>query len=218
MFATCPVISRDKSADLALLTPPPELEPSGLALAGPDEEGRVGDFVWASGFPRGWKGSSPVVARGTIAGIESENWVNLDGTWRTSGGPLCQVDASRQVRVVGLLLGNASEPADLLRKVEGLVNEGLDSLEPIEKQVEQLRQQTDAAEKRLAKMPRLLGWAVRVSTAQDASKYAAELGSLLANVERGQYRLTRFLLRLLADHFRTGFLHFVDASAIRKLL
>jgi hypothetical protein len=67
-------------------------------------------------------------------------------------------------------------------------------------------------------MPRLLGWAVRVSTAQDASKYAAELGSLLANVERGQYRLTRFLLRLLADHFRTGFLHFVDASAIRKLL
>jgi hypothetical protein len=99
------VLARDDKADVAVLAAPPKLE--AFALDVDDIEAEVGDSVTAAGFPDGWNELHPVLARGVIAGYGEENWVNLDGTWGHSGGPLCLIVSGARPLVVGILLGRA---------------------------------------------------------------------------------------------------------------
>jgi Trypsin-like peptidase domain len=120
-FADRTVVVRDESNDLAILASPPELEDFAISVVDADHESEIGDDVCASGFPSGWDETHPVLARGVVAGLGSENWVNLDGTWGNSGGPLCRIMNSRPF-VVGILLGRAGDVneklADLRKGLE----------------------------------------------------------------------------------------------------
>jgi len=85
-FQDATVLSRDEPSDVAVLASPPQLEAVPLAVAAAEGEAVIGDDVWVSGFPRGWDDLGPVLAKGVIAGVASESWVNVSGTWGNSGG------------------------------------------------------------------------------------------------------------------------------------
>jgi S1-C subfamily serine protease len=108
VFGDCPVIARDDNLDIAVLTSPVKLEEVALDVADEQADTLPGDPVWAAGFPQGWNGSDPVIVSGTVAGIGKENWLNLDGTWGNSGGPICRLLEDRPI-VAGIVQGNASE-------------------------------------------------------------------------------------------------------------
>jgi len=113
-FTEQPVVQRDSDADVAILAAPPKLDAAAIDVADPEPE--VGEDVSAAGFPGGWEGLHPVLAHGVIAGLGKQNWVNLDGTWGNSGGPLCRT-VNATPSVVGLLLGRAG---DVNRQLENL--------------------------------------------------------------------------------------------------
>lgn len=113
IFRECSVIARDDDLDVAVLEPPPELEAAAIAVADEAAEALPGDPICAAGFPRTWVGSEPVIVPGAVAGVGEQSWLNLDGTWGNSGGPICRV-VHDQPMVVGILLGNASEASNAL--------------------------------------------------------------------------------------------------------
>jgi hypothetical protein len=195
LSADCSVVTKHEESDLALLTAPPTFDEVALEIAGDSAFARVGDAVWASGFPRGWRGDRPLLARGAIAGFGDENWVNLDGTWGQSGGPLCRIAAGVPL-VVGILLGNASDSSDELIKSREAFQRG-----------------RRMSEEMIGKADELL--ATRMQ----------EPGGLFAGIQRLAALLFSqtvmaggMVTELIDEHFRTGFLRFADASEIGKLL
>jgi hypothetical protein len=130
VFGECPVVARDDKLDVALLTPPTALEALALDVAEDQAEALPGDPIWAAGFPRGWNGSDPVIVPGTVAGIGEESWLNLDGTWGNSGGPICRL-VEGQPMVAGILQGNASEASrglDVFEKLAKGMSDHLDAV------------------------------------------------------------------------------------------
>lgn len=195
-FGDGAVIARDEAMDVALLTPPRDLETPALDLADEESAGRSGDPVWAAGFPRGWKGPGPLVAQGTVAGIGDESWVNLDGTWGQSGGPLCRLSGGSAL-VVGLLLGAGGDPSQRFEEFEDIMKEAREFGLRFYDLSEQLQQGTadDAVE--------------------NASRDAVALQLATASLS---FRYATLNLELLRDHFRTGFLRFAPVAVLRNLL
>jgi hypothetical protein len=105
-FATTFLLA-DGEADVAVLADLPEIPGGSLRVAEADVLA-VGDDIWLAGFPTGWKGNVPIVVRGTVAGVGEETWINADGTWGNSGGPVVVLSGSGPV-VVGLVLGPAGQ-------------------------------------------------------------------------------------------------------------
>ena len=122
IFGEACVVRRDADLDVALLTPPRELEAltSSVALdvADGDEVARPGDAIWGAGFPDGLRGANPVLVPGAVASVGEQSWANLDGTWGNSGGPICRIVDGKPV-VVGVLLGRAGLPRDELGELIG---------------------------------------------------------------------------------------------------
>lgn len=191
VFEDRPVIARDEDLDVALLTAPSGLEKAAIEVADETTGALPGDGVWAAGFPRGWSGPDPVLARGTIAGLGDENWINVDGTWGNSGGPIVRVIGGASV-VVGILLAKA-----------GQANRDLESLR---KDVRAFDSDLEVEIAKKTKQPGSLS-DPKVIQFLDAAKTA----SLHA-------RSSDRILGLLDDHFRTGFLRFAPVADLRKLL
>jgi hypothetical protein len=191
-FTDATVLTRNKSRDLAVLAAPRALEGDALALPEPEEDAVTGDDVWASGFPGGWNGEEPVLARGAIVGVGDQNWVNLDGTWGNSGGPLCRPSTEGAI-VIGILLGNASDPSARLRDYRRLFEQHRE----MEKTVKEPRDNPSAPPE-IQVLRDLWGATFRLA------KHDVEIGLAVSD--------------LIAEHFRTGFLLFTPASDLRKLL
>jgi hypothetical protein len=201
-FSEVTVLAKSVSDDLAVLGCPAILEPGALDLAEGDSEAVVGDSIWAGGFPRGWSGTQPVLARGTVAGMGQENWVNLDGTWGNSGGPLCRALEDGSSPLIGVLLGNASEPHEALRMLNESYAEAQADMQPKLKPA-----------RRVIAKPSLFSriWVGPIDVISDI--FDMHRQSLVLG-----YREGRIVLRLLEEHFRTGFLRFAAARDLRKLL
>lgn len=91
-FVGATVLAFDEAADVAVLAAPPQVDDIAVTLANTENEAAIGDDVWATGFPGGWQGADPVLARGVVAGFgPRENWIDIDGTWGNSGGPISRV-------------------------------------------------------------------------------------------------------------------------------
>jgi hypothetical protein len=191
------VLARDSKTDVAVLAAPTKLD--GVALAVEDIGPEPGDEVIAAGFPDGWDQTHPVLARGVIAGFGTENWVNLDGTWGNSGGPLCFLVGVRP-RVVGILLGRAGAASRELDELRKTNQRFLAQLEADREKVLSHERNAIAAAAGGAMTPAAIQWLDR---AQTASLQATSVDRLLG---------------LLDDHFRTGFLRFARASEILQLL
>jgi hypothetical protein len=108
-FQDATVLRIDEPNDVAVLASPPQLETVAVALATAEGDAVIGDDVWVGGFPRGWDDLDPVLAKGVIAGVASESWVNVSGTWGSSGGPLCVISGGAPV-VVGIVGCGGEKP------------------------------------------------------------------------------------------------------------
>jgi hypothetical protein len=131
-----------------------------------------------------------VLVRGAVAGIEAESWANVDGSWGNSGGPICRVVDGRPI-VSGIVLGRGGE-----------TNEDLDDL----------RRRASGVLGELEQLGELIR--ADIESARDADpRLASDVGW-----EAFQVRGMVEIATLLDQHFRTGFLRYADAVAIRKLL
>lgn len=191
------VLARNTKADVAVLAAPRKLDE--VALDVEDIGPEPGDEVIAAGFPDGWDQAHPVLARGVIAGFGAENWVNLDGTWGNSGGPLCFLVGVRP-RVVGILLGRAGAASRELDELRKINNRFLTELEANRETVLSHERNAIAAAGGGVMNPAAIQWLDRARTA-----------SLQATA-------TDRMLGLLDDHFRTGFLRFARAPEVLELL
>jgi hypothetical protein len=98
------VLKTDPTCDLALLDCPGGLKVDPIRLLDSGEDVHPGDEILVAGFPTGWSGIHPVLANGVVAGVDTETWVNADGTWGNSGGPVVYWNM-QEWRLVAVILG-----------------------------------------------------------------------------------------------------------------
>jgi hypothetical protein len=210
VFDECPVITRDDRLDLALLRAPQGLEKVAIEVADETTDALPGDPIWTAGFPRGWDGPDPVVAAGTIASLGLECWVNVDGSWGDSGGPLCRALNGRAV-LVGNLLGNTKGVSKALEDWVRMFGEDAGAarlaLEGLRERHSALSKEAVAEMTKPLKIDALLG-------KLDPSSPTVQIKLLTLMHAHGSTALAR----LIEDHFRTGFLRFGPVAGIRKLL
>jgi hypothetical protein len=111
-------LSCDETADISILAVSEDVGATGLRLIDSAELISLGDEIWSAGFPSGWKGPTAVLSRGIVAGVaekeEPNPWINVDGSWGCSGGPIGAM-TSDGPRVIGIVLGGAGSPNDEIR-------------------------------------------------------------------------------------------------------
>jgi hypothetical protein len=211
VFDERPVIARDEHLDLALLTAPAGLEGTAVEIAEGKTDALPGDGIWAAGFPRGWDGPDPVVVPGTIAGLSDESWVNVDGIWGDSGGPLCRLLDGQKAVLAGIMLGNTKGVSKALKDWGKLFGETAGdsrlALEQLRTGNPALAKQTMAELRAPLKLETTAG-RLDPSSAPAHIRLVAMMGALGNSALAG----------LIEDHFRPGFLRFAPVSGIRKLL
>jgi hypothetical protein len=119
------VLTEDKSSDLAIVTDSPAMPGKGMQLLPSSESLSLGDPIWLAGFPDGWQDLSPVIGQGVIAGIGTETWINADGTWGNSGGPVVVVREGAPF-VVGAVLRRGGEAERALQDAIQTLRESRD--------------------------------------------------------------------------------------------
>lgn len=208
----CHLLNSDVDMDTALLTAPPQFESVALPMADGCVEALPGDQIWGAGYPRGWNGSHALIAAGTVAGLGDQNWLNLDGTWGGSGGPVCRV-LGEQAFVAGILLGNASSASGDLRLSVTHFDEAVAAADAW---VEHFEGRSAGIERRIAeagKSNMRSEQMKELGTALMFSEVALQ-GSLQAKITSTSQSV---LAQLIEDHFRTGFLRFAPVTHLRKL-
>jgi len=212
IFGEASVVSRDRDLDVALLTPPRELEPLALKLANEEEGARPGDQIWGAGFPGGLEGTDPVLLPGAIASIGKQNWANLDGTWGNSGGPICRIVDGGAI-VVGVLIGNESEPNELLLQWSRKVAEA---------SKDSARRAADAKAATAGLLADIEAACARGGVERSEVHLLMELVCQIL-VDQSvslkiQDQVNGFTTSLIEQHFRAGFLRFAPVADLRKLL
>jgi hypothetical protein len=230
----CSVYERDEASDLAILEAPREADRRGLVVL--DRELLPGEEVWTSGYPRGWKGTeAPALCRGIVAGVGEEHWANLEASWGNSGGALMRVEGDGAM-LGGLALGRAGDADGALDSFRGMLSRVLDKQSAQQKNVEEVKEKIASIQKRQL----ALRAGVR-NLIDDKGLKGPKAAQILADLDEAEaeyldWRIrfegvdTRVLMNqvqfeafsLTAEfiemHFRTGFVRFAGATAIRKLL
>lgn len=228
----CPVLVQDATTDLAVLAAPHDADGVGLALL--DREMVPGEELWTCGHPRGWTSTqAPVLCRGIVAGVDGgDRWANLEASWGNSGGALALAGDGRTV-LGGIALGRAGKAHGELHEFGSRLETGLREADEEARPTEALVNQFNEKMKQLiAKQkanvakgpsPQPLSeeqkeiqdvLAERLRTAAENFRLAAVEIELRADLVNAQLNMTDFI----DQHFRTGFVRFAGATAIRKLL
>jgi hypothetical protein len=191
-----------------------------------------GEEVWTCGHPRGWTSAeAPVLCRGIVAGIAEERWANLEASWGNSGGGLVLVEACGAAVLGGVALGKAGDSHSTLEELRGelkltapletLVEEKMkyaaSELDALARTVEEGREQPRAAVVR--KGNPALQESLR-TLEQGLPVWLREVDRLRtkSQIEKTQSETLTTVLDFIDQHFRTGFVRFAGATAIRKLL
>ena len=173
--------------------------------------------------------------QGIFAGAAEQCWANLKASWGNSGGALAVAVDGRAV-ICGIALGPGGEALELLKEFKRKMKEMLEGHVELGEDLARYRKDSEEAKVQVEEWHTrlLLGRREGTITGTTAEEMQDQVGSLDANalkrelfVERMTDRqqlttsnLAAFTLiaSFIDQHFRTGFVRFAPASAVRKIL
>lgn len=152
----------------------------------------VGDDVWIAGYPSGWKGTTPVLSKANIAAVDgNEVWINGDGTWGNSGGPLVRIADGRPT-LIGLVQGRAGSVQDALNDM-----------------YQELVKQNNTVD--------MLGLSMQAKALSLEPDMARLSGAIVAGMQV-TLQISKSLVEKIDLHFRTGYLRIVPVEKFAHLL
>jgi hypothetical protein len=230
------VLATSHESDIAILSDHINVPSDfGLQLVDAASPVALGDDVWTAGFPTGWNQSVPVTARGLVAAVSDEVWINADGTWGNSGGAVVRM-CDEQPAIAGIVLGRAGAVGKALRNLRDdlrkVTTRDVYSEQAFERFVDDSLRSIDATGDQLvakevpADGDRITQLATVVGNILGLQKSMVETVRgitqvMHANTKRSMGIIAEtatMLVDLVDDHFRTGYVRIGTADDVRAVL